>query len=104
MKHNALQTGDLVLCYTPQPKLGEANRFHLQREGPFEIVECIMDITYRVRKVGGHSKRDPQVLHFNNLQLYKGMQEESIEEWAAGELVDAPHLSWVNWSQWSLIQ
>ena len=43
-----------------------------------------MDITYRVRKVGGHSKRDPQVLHFNNLQLYKGMQEESIEEWAAG--------------------
>lgn len=91
MKHNALQTGDLVLCYTPQPKLGEANRFHLQREGPFEIVECIMDITYRVRKVGGHSKRDPQVLHFNNLRLYRGRQEESIEGWAAGGLVDAPH-------------
>jgi len=90
MKHKALQTGDLVLCYTPQPKLGEANRFHLQRERPFEIEECIMDITYRVRKVGGHSKRDPQVVHFNNLRLYKGRQEESMEELAAGGLVDAP--------------
>lgn len=90
MKHKALQTGDLVLCYTPQPKLGEANRFHLQRERPFEIEECITDITYQVRKVGGRSKRDPQVVHFNNLWLYKGRQEESMEESAAGGLVDAP--------------
>ena len=81
MKHKALQTGDLVLCYTPQPKLGEANRFHLQRElGPFEIAECVMDITYRVRKVGAHSKRDPQAVHFNNLWLYKERQEESMED------------------------
>ena len=84
MKHKALQTGDLVLCYTPQPKLGEANRLHLQREGPFEIAECIMDITYRVRKVGWHSKRDPQAVHFNNLRLCKERQEESMEESAAG--------------------
>ncbi|CAH3013815.1 unnamed protein product, partial [Porites evermanni] len=62
------------------PKLGEANRFHLQREGPFEIAECVMDITYRVRKVGGHSKRDPQAVHFNNLWLYKERQEESMED------------------------
>ena len=31
------QAGDLVLCFDPQLKPGEANKFHRQAEGPYEI-------------------------------------------------------------------
>lgn len=77
LRHMVFQTGDLVLRYIPQLKPREGNKFHRQREGPFEIVECVTDITYRVKKVRGHSMRS-QVVHFNNLWLYQRRQEERI--------------------------
>ena len=48
---------------------GEANKFHRQWEGPFEVVERITDVTYLVKKVRGCS-RSSQAVHFNNLRLY----------------------------------
>ena len=89
VRHMVFQTGDLVLRYTPQLKPGVANKFHRQWEGPFEIEERVTGVTYRLKKVRGHSRRS-QVVHFNNLRLYQRRQEERIEEPAAGESVDAP--------------
>lgn len=37
VRHMVSQAGDLVLHYDPQLKPGEANKFHQQWEGPYEI-------------------------------------------------------------------
>ena len=84
----AFRTGHLGLRYTPQLKPGEANKFHRQWEGPFEIVERITDVTYRGKKVRGHSRRS-QAVHSNNLRLYQRRQEERIDEPAVGGSLDA---------------
>lgn len=89
VRHMVFQAGDLVLRYDPQLKPGEANKFHRQWERPYEIVERATDVTYRVKKVRGHSRKS-QVVHFNNLRLYKRRQEGSMEETGAREVVDAP--------------
>ena len=89
VRHMVFQAGDLVLRYDPQLKPGEANKFHRQWEGPYEIVERVTDVTYRVKKVRGHSRKS-QVVHFNNLRLYKRRQEGNMEETGAVEAVDAP--------------
>ena len=89
VKHMVFQTGDLVLRYTPQLKPGEANKFHRQWEGPFEVVERVTDVTYLVKKVRGRSRRS-QVVHFNNLRLYQKRQEAPLGEPVAGGSVHAP--------------
>ena len=84
VKHMVFQTGDLVLRYTPQLKPGEANKFHRQWEGPFDVVKRV---TYLVKNVRGRSGRS-QVVHFNNLQLYQRRQEAQLGE--RGGSVDVP--------------
>ena len=79
VKHMKFQAGDLVPRYTPQLKPGEANKFHRQWEGPFMVVERVPEVTYRVKKVRGQSRRS-QVVHFNNLRLYQRRQEAPLEE------------------------
>ena len=81
------QNGDLVLRYTSQLKPGEANEFHRQWEDPFEVVERVTDVTYRVKKDWERS-RISQVVHFNNLRLYQKRQEAPLEEPVAGGSVD----------------
>ena len=49
VKHAAFQTGDLVWHYTPQLKPGEAGRFLVQWEGPYEIEAQVGDVAYQVR-------------------------------------------------------
>ncbi len=71
--HMMFQAGDLVSRYDPKLKRGETSKFHRLWEGPYEIVERVTDVAYRVKKVRGHSRKS-QVVHFNNLQLYKGRQ------------------------------
>lgn len=85
VKHTVYEAGDLVLRYTPQLKPGETSKFHRQWEGPFEIVARVTEVTYRVRKVGGHSRRSKVVL-FNNLRLYQRRTEGVSEEVAAAQM------------------
>lgn len=89
VKLMVFQTGDLVLRYTPQLKPGEANTFHRQWEGPFEVVERVTDVAYLVKKVRGRSRRS-QVVHFNNLRLYQRGQEAQVGKPVAGGCVYAP--------------
>ena len=39
VRHMAIQADDLMLCYNPQLKPGEANKFHCHRVGPHVIVK-----------------------------------------------------------------
>ena len=89
VKHMVFRTGDLVLRYTPQLRPSEANKFHPQWEGPFEVVERVTAVTCLVKKVRGRSRRS-QVVHFNNLRLYQKRQEAPLEEPVAGASVDVP--------------
>ena len=70
IKHTTYKPGDLVLRYTPQLKDRESSKFHKQREGPYEVIKRTSEVTYRLRKVGGHCRRS-DVVHFNNLKLYQ---------------------------------
>ena len=61
----------------------------------------------------GHSRRS-KVVHFSDLQLYQGRQEEHMGEPTAGGSVNAPHgqgedcngyyQNLVRWSQWSVVR
>ena len=64
------QPGDLVLCFSSQLKPGEPIKFRRQWEGPYEIVDHVSEVTYRVQRRGHLSTRS-SVIQFNNLRLYK---------------------------------
>ena len=72
------QPGDLVLRFSPELKPGEPNKFHRQWESPYEIVERVSEVTYRVRRRDRHSRRSSDV-YFNNLRLYKRAADVSRE-------------------------
>ena len=69
VRHMVFEAGDLVLRYDPQLEPAEANKFHRQWEGPYEIVEQVTDVTNLVKKARGRSRKS-QIVHFNNLRLY----------------------------------
>ena len=52
-------------------------------------MERVTDVTYRVKKVKGRSRKS-QVVHFNNLRLYRRRQEGSMERKGAREAAGAP--------------
>ena len=70
VKYTVYQPGDLVLRFSPELKPGEPNKFHRNWEGPYEIVERVSEVTYRLRSMDRRSRRS-SVVHFNNLRLYK---------------------------------
>ena len=78
VKYTVYQPGDLVLHFSPQLKPGEPNKFHRQWEGPYEIVERVSKVIYRVRRRGRLSRRS-SVVHLNNLRLYKRAADVSRE-------------------------
>ena len=64
--------------FSPQLKPGEPNKFHRQWESPYEIVERVSEVTYRVRRRGRLSRRS-SIVHFINLRLYKRAANVSRE-------------------------
>ena len=85
VKCTVYQQGDLVLRFSPQLKPGEPIKFHHQWEGPYEIVDHVSEVTYRVRRRGHLSRRSP-VIQFNNLRLYKRAADGTREH---GKLADS---------------
>ena len=70
VKYTVYQLGDLVLRFSSELKPGEPNKFHRNWDGPYEIVERVSEVTYRLQSIDRHSRRS-SVFHFNNLRLYK---------------------------------
>lgn len=60
------QVGDLVWLHSPVIKPGASKKLHHSWQGPYEVVKCISDITYRVQTTNGPRKR--HVVHFNRLK------------------------------------
>ena len=89
VRHMVFEAGDFVLRYDPQLKPGKSKKFHRQWERPYEIVERVPDVTYRVKKVRGRSRKS-QVVHFNILRLYRRRQEGSMAKKGDMEAVDLP--------------
>ena len=85
VKYTVYQPGDLVLQFSPELKPGEPNKFHRKGEDPFEIVERVSEVTYRLRSVGRRSRRS-SVVHFNNMRLYRRVPGVSSQR---GERLDS---------------
>ena len=67
----------------------EASKFHRQWEEPYELLGRVANVTYRVKKVRGYSRKS-RVVHLNILRLDRRRQKGSTEEMGAKEAVDAP--------------
>ena len=85
VKYTVYQPGALVLRFSPELKPGEPNKFHRKWEGPFEIVERVSEVTYRLRNMGRRCRRS-SVVHFNNKRLYKRVPGVSSQR---GEPLDS---------------
>ena len=85
VKYSVYQPGDLVFRFSPELKPGELNKFHRKWEGPFEIMERVSEVTYRLRSMGRHSRRS-SVVHFNNMRLYRRVPGVSSQR---GEPLDS---------------
>ena len=85
VKNTVYQPDALVLRFSPELKPGEPNKSHRKWEGPFEIVERVSEVTYRLRNMGRRSRRS-SVVHFNNKRLYKRVPGVSSQR---GEPLDS---------------
>ncbi|KAG7168477.1 hypothetical protein Hamer_G002544 [Homarus americanus] len=61
--------GDMVWLYNPLRKKGQSPKLQSPQEGSYTVVECLSDVTYRIR---GRGKPQPKVVHVNHLWQYHG--------------------------------
>jgi hypothetical protein len=64
------EAGDLVWVHNPATPKGTSWKLHCPWSGPFEIIEPLSDVTYRVKK--SDNSGAPSVIHFNRLKPYRG--------------------------------
>ena len=64
------RAGDLIWLHCPAIPRGHSRKFHRPWQGPFEVIEVISDVVYRVRRYS--SPRQRLVVHFNRLKPYNG--------------------------------
>ena len=58
--------GEFVWLHNPHVPLGHSRKLHCPWSGPYLVVECLSDVTYRIRSVYG--KNCEQVVHFDRLK------------------------------------
>ena len=58
-------------------------------DSEYDIVARVTDVTYRVRKVEGHSRRS-KIVHLKNLRLYQSKEERDEKEATAGGRESGP--------------
>ena len=64
------EAGDLVWVHNSATPKGTSRKLHCPWSGPFEIIEPLSDVTYRVKKSDGIGA--PSTIHFNRLKPYRG--------------------------------
>ena len=60
-----LRAGQAVWLYNPAKKVGRAPKLQCRWEGPFAVLECINDVTYRIQK---SPRAKPRIVHYNRLK------------------------------------
>jgi hypothetical protein len=86
--HVSFDLGDLVLLSRPKigsRKKGTATRLMYQNIGPFEVVEKVSDVTYRLRKLGTDTVA-PHHVKYINPYLTKSAYETKV----AADTADSP--------------
>ena len=72
-EHGGYQPGKLVWLYNPQRRRGLSPKLQSSWEGPYEVMDRINDVVYRIRKL---PKGKPRIVHFNRLSPYQGEIED----------------------------
>ena len=72
-ENGGFRLGNLVWLYNPQRRRGFSPKLQCNWEGPYEIIERINDVVYRIRKP---PRGKPRVVHFNRLAPYAGNHDE----------------------------
>jgi hypothetical protein len=72
-ENGGFRPGNLVWLYNPQRRRGFSPKLQCNWEGPYEIIERINDVVYRIRKP---PRGKPRVVHFNRLAPYAGNNDE----------------------------
>lgn len=89
--------GDLVLLNIPKIKPGLSKKLAPKWEGPFEILERVGPVNYKIKKVN-HAKAKVKLVHHNRLKKFfgksnepkNGFESESDEEPSKNETKQIP--------------
>ena len=73
------------MLYNPQRRKGISPKLQSTWEGPYTVLECVSDVTYRI-PLGSHGK--PKVFHSDRLLRYYGPGSYS---WGSSIGVDMPN-------------
>ena len=73
--------GDMVWLHSTVVPRGTAKKLHHPWTGPYRVVKCLSDITYRIENV--KSKRQRQVVHFDRLKPYASPNQPSNSQSAS---------------------
>jgi hypothetical protein len=68
-KEPTFRIGDLVLLYVPHVKPGKSRKFLHPYRGPYQILQQVSPVNYRIRELTGN-RRITLVVHANRLKLY----------------------------------
>ncbi|KAG7160461.1 hypothetical protein Hamer_G001720 [Homarus americanus] len=69
--------GEKVWLYNPLGKKGQSPKLQSPWEGPYTVVERLLDVTYRLR---GRRKAQPKVVHVNRRWKYHGPGQYTRED------------------------
>ena len=58
--------GDLVWLRSPVVPRGKSKKFHHPWTGPFKVIKCLSEVTYRIQSVSGRRRRI--IVHFDRLK------------------------------------
>jgi len=76
-RDSSFQVGDLVWLRNFKLNPGEIPKFHKMWKGPYEILEVISEVNYRVKRVGQLKK---EVVHINNMKKYYQRPETQVQD------------------------
>lgn len=74
---NPLSAGDRVWLYAPKRRVGRCPKLQNDWEGPYEIVEVMNEVLYRIRRSG---KVKIQTIHRDRLTPYEDLDKDSLAE------------------------
>ena len=60
------------------PEESQIKKLHRQWSGPFTVVKCLSNVTYRVQDINNRCKR--MVVHFNRLKPYKQRVQTPLKD------------------------
>ena len=78
-KHHGVvfKVGDSVALYTPRKEIGISAKFIPKWDGPFDVVEVISPVTYKIRRTC--SPRSYKVVHIRRLKRWYNNEINELE-------------------------